>query len=83
MGPGLTAAEEHVLVNYGVAPEGMSVVYIDANDKPIPSGKVPPRFYERNMKELKEAQVLLQQQIEDHQLLLEMDTLLNPSEDKQ
>ncbi len=82
IGPGLTAAEEHALVNYGVAPEGMSVVYIDANDKPIPSGKVPPRFFERNMKELEAAQILLQQQIEEHEFLLEMDTLLTPSEDK-
>ena len=80
IGPSLTAAEEDALVNFGVAPEGMSVVYIDANDKPIPVGKVPPRFYERNMKELAKAQSLLQQQIEEHELLLELDSLLDSSE---
>ena len=79
IGPSLTAAEKDALVNFGVAPKGMSVVYIDANDKPIPVGKVPPRFFERNMKALETAQTLLQQQIEEHEFLLEMDTLLNPS----
>lgn len=80
VGPGLTASEEHALLNYGIAPEGKSVVYIDANDKPIPVGKVPPRFYERNMKELAMAQSLLQQQIEEHKLLLDMDVLLDSPE---
>ena len=78
IGPRLTAAEEDALVNFGVAPEGMSVVYIDANNKPLPGGKVP-RFFERNMKALETAQTLLQQQIEEHEFLLEMDTLLNPA----
>ena len=79
IGPSLTDAEKDALVDFGIAPEGMSVVYIDANDKPIPVGKVPPRFFERNMKALETAQTLLQQQIEEHEFLLEMDTLLNPS----
>ncbi len=83
IGPSLTSEEEDALVNFGVAPEGMSVVYIDANNKPIPIGKVPPRFFERNMKELETAQTLLQQQIEEHELLLELDTLLNTPEEKQ
>ena len=61
---------------------GKSVVYIDANNKPIPVGKVPPRFYERNMQELEVSQTLLQQQIKDHELLLKLDTLLNPPEEK-
>ncbi len=82
IGPDLTAAEKDALVNYGVAPEGMSVVYIDANDKPLPVGKVPPRFYERNMKELAKAQTLLQKQIEEHELLLELDVLLDPPESR-
>ena len=82
IGPSLTAAEEEALVNFGVAPEGMSVVYIDANDKPIPVGKVPPRFFERDMKELDKAQSLLLQQIEEHELLLELDTILDTPEAK-
>lgn len=80
IGPSLTAAEEHALLNYGIAPEGKSVVYIDANNTPMSVGKVPPRFYERNMKELAKAQSLLQQQIEEHELLLDMDALLDSHE---
>ena len=82
IGPRLTAAEEDALVNFGVAPEGMSVVYIDANDKPIPVGKVVPCFFERNMKELETAQSMLHQQIEEHEFLLEMDKLLDTPEAK-
>ena len=83
VGARLTSAEEEALVNFGVAPEGMSVVYIDADNKPLPLGEVPPRFYERNMEELEKAQVSLQQQIEDHEFLLEMDTFLNSPEETQ
>lgn len=83
IGPSLTSTEKTDLVNFGVAPEGMSVVYIDANNKPIPVGKVPPRFYERNMAELEKAQVNIQQQLKDHEFLLDLDTLLNTPEAKQ
>ena len=80
IGARLTAAEEDALVNYGASPKGMSVVYVDAKNHPLPPDKVPPRFYERRMKSLEEAQNLLQQQIKDHEALLELDVLPTPSE---
>ena len=78
----LTAEEEDALIMYGVAPEGITVIYTDERGNPLLSNVEPPRFYERHMKELKQAQVYLQQQIEDHELLLELDALLNPTEEK-
>ncbi len=41
-----------------------------------------PRLYEKHMAELEKAQTLLQQQIEEHKMLLDLDMLLNPPEAK-
>ena len=79
----LTRKEKSTLKMYGIAPKGINVIYVDENNEPLPSGAQPLHLYERKMKALKEAQNLLQQQIEDHELLLELDTLLNPSEEKE
>ncbi len=81
-GVNLTKTEEEDLRVYGVAPEGITVIYTDEKGNPLPADTPTPRFFERNMKELEKAQILLQQQIEEHEFLLEMDTLLTPSEDK-
>ena len=76
----LTQAQKNDLTNYGIAPKGITVVYVDEDNKPLPPG-TPPRFYERRMKHLEKAQTYLQQQIEDHEALLELDALLNPPEE--
>ena len=78
----LNEKEERDLAMYGIVPEGLTVIYTDEKGNPLPPDVLTPRLYERRMKSLEEAQARLQQQIKEHEFLLEMDTLLNPSEDK-
>ncbi len=77
-GTKLTDEEEDALATYGVVPEGIKVIYTDEGGKPLPSDTPSPRFYERDMASLEKSLNLLQQQIEDHELLLELDAMLNP-----
>ncbi len=81
-GAELNGKEAGELTMYGITPEGITVIYTDEGGKPLPTDTPIPRFYERRMAELEEAQAHLQQQIGDHELLLELDTLLNPPEEK-
>ncbi len=79
-GTELTDEEEDALITYGVSPDGITVIYTDESGKPLSSDTPSPRFYERDMKELAKAYSLLQQQIEEHEFLLELDALLPSSE---
>ena len=82
IGAKLTQAEKDDLTNYGIAPKGVTVIYIDENEKHLPPGTSPPTFHERRMKKLEQAQTFLQQQIEEHEALLDIDdALLNPPEE--
>ena len=80
VGVNLTREEKDALKMYGIPPEGIDVIYVDENNEPLPPGTPPPRFYEQQMKALEEAQVRLQQQIEYHEKMFELDSLLEPSE---
>lgn len=80
IGAKLTQAEKDDLTNYGIAPKGVTVIYVDENEKPLPPGTPPPTFHEKRMKALGEAQTILQQQIQEHEALLDIDALLNPPE---
>ena len=82
IGANLTQAEKNDLTKYGIAPKGVTVIYVDENEKPLPPDTSPPTFYEQRMKALEEAQTFLQQQIEEHEALLDIDALLNPPEEK-
>lgn len=73
----LTHDQKETLKMFGVAPKGVNVVYVDKHNKPLSAGTPPPRLYELRMKKLAQAQVLLQQQIEGHAFLLEVDELLS------
>ncbi len=79
-GTELTNDEENTLTMYGVVPEGLTVIYTDEGGKPLSSDTPPPTFHARRMKELEQAQTYLQQQITDHEVLLELDAILNPQE---
>lgn len=80
IGAKLTQAEKDNLTNYGIAPKGVTVIYIDKNEKPLPPGTPPPTFHEQRMKKLGKAQTFLQQQIQEHEALLDIDALFNPPE---
>ncbi len=77
-GVSLNEKEEKELATYGVVPEGIKVIYTDEGGKPLPSDTPSPRFYERDMASLEKSLNLLQQQIEEHELLLELDAQLDP-----
>ena len=80
----LTRLQKDDLKMYGIAPKGLNVVYLDKNNQPLPPGTPPPRLYERRMKELEEARAFIQQQIEYHETMFELGSLLDlPEEAKQ
>ena len=51
IGAKLTQSEKDYLTNYGIAPKGVTVIYVDENEKPLPSGTPLPTFHEQRMKE--------------------------------
>ena len=64
-GAKLTAAEEADLRMFGVAPEGVNVIYTDKNRIPLPSDQ-KPRFYERAIQGLDAAEKRIEKLIADH-----------------
>lgn len=68
IGPKLTSKQEDDLRMFGIAPEGMKVVYTDKSGVPLPAD-MKPRFYERAMAQLKAAEQQVLQQIADHDAL--------------
>ncbi len=64
-GAKLTAAEEAALTMFGVAPEGVNVIYTDKNGIPLPADQ-KPRFYERAMAGLDAAEKQIEKLIADH-----------------
>lgn len=67
-GANLTREEKDNLMMYGVAPEGIHVVYTDAKGNPLPPDTPTPRFYERHIKQLEEAQAHVEKVIADHEM---------------
>lgn len=68
IGPNLTQKQETDLKMFGIAPKGMKVVYMDKSGIPLPSD-MKPRFYERMMVQLEQAEQMVYQQIADHDSL--------------
>ena len=73
-GAKLTAAEEAALTMFGVAPEGMTVIYTDKNGIPLPSDQIP-RFYERAMQGLDAAEKQIEKLIADHDALFQQESV--------
>ena len=73
-GAKLTAAEEAALTMFGVAPEGMTVIYTDKNVIPLPSDQIP-RFYERAMQGLDAAEKQIEKLIADHDALFQQESV--------
>lgn len=73
-GAKLTAAEEAALTMFGVAPEGMTVIYTDKNGIPLPSDQIP-RFYERAMRGLDAAEKQIEKLIADHDALFQQESV--------
>ena len=69
-GAKLTAAEEAALTMFGVAPEGMQVIYTDKNGIPLPADQ-KPRYYERAMAGLDAAETHVAKLIADHDALFQ------------
>ena len=69
-GAKLTAAEEAALTMFGVAPEGMQVIYTDKNGIPLPADQ-KPRYYERAMAGLDAAETHIAKLIADHEALFQ------------
>jgi len=76
----LTGQQKKDLRMYGIAPKGIHVVYTDAEGRPLPGGMPPPRFYERKMEMLAEAEAQLEKLIADHEALFR--TLPDPMRDE-
>ncbi|RKU14279.1 hypothetical protein C6501_08400 [Candidatus Poribacteria bacterium] len=76
-GTTLTQQQKDDLTMYGVAPEGITVVYTDKEGRPLPSD-AKPRFYEREMAALEAAEAHVEQLIADHEALFK--TLPKPAE---
>ena len=68
IGPKLTSKQQDDLKMFGIAPEGMKVVYTDKSGVPLPAD-MKPRFYERAMAQLEAAEQQVLQQISDHDAL--------------
>lgn len=68
IGPKLTQKQEEDLRMFGIAPEGLKVVYTDKSGVPLPAD-MKPRFYERVMAQLEAAEQQVLQQIADHDAL--------------
>ena len=66
----LTQQQKDDLTMYGVAPEGITVVYTDKDDRPLPADK-KPRFYEQEMAAIEAAieaiEAHTQQMIAEHE----------------
>ncbi len=69
-GAKLSAAEEAALTMFGVAPEGMQVIYTDKNGIPLPADQ-KPRYYKRAMKGLDAAEASVAKLIADHDALFQ------------
>ncbi len=54
---------------YRIAPKSIHVVYTDKNGNPLPAEAPIPRFYERRMKKLEEAERLVEKMMADHDAL--------------
>ena len=66
----LSEEQQNDLTMYGVAPEGVRVIYTDEKGVPLPAGVVP-RFYERKMAELEAAEAHVEQLLADHDVLFQ------------
>ncbi len=69
-GAKLSAAEEAALTMFGIAPEGMQVIYTDKNGIPLPADQ-KPRYYERAMAGLDAAETHVAKLIADHDALFQ------------
>ena len=67
-GRALTQQQKDDLTMYGVAPEGITVVYTDKDGRPLPADK-KPRFYERHMAALEAIEAHMQEMITEHETL--------------
>ena len=65
----LSEEQRNDLTMYGVAPEGITVVYTDEKGVPLPADAAP-RFYERKMAALEAAEAHVEQLIAEHEALL-------------
>ncbi|MCG9127632.1 hypothetical protein JT359_08545 [Candidatus Poribacteria bacterium] len=61
----LTRKEKYDLMVFGLIPDGKNIVYYKSDGELLPPG-VKPRYYERYMKELNQAQMNLDQIISKH-----------------
>ncbi len=66
----LTRKQKNKLTMYGIAPKGITVVYTDEKGNPLPTSNSLPRFYERRMKALEEAQANVKKMIADHETFI-------------
>lgn len=64
----LTQQQKDDLTMYGVAPEGITVVYTDKSGVPLPAD-AKPRFYEREMAALEAIEAYMQEVIAEHETL--------------
>lgn len=64
----LSEQQKDDLTMYGIAPQGVTVVYTDEKGVPLPSD-AKPRFYERKMASLDVAEEHIEQMISDHEAL--------------
>lgn len=64
-GARLNRTQKHDLMYYGVVPEGLHVVYLDEIGNALPA-RIKPRFYEWYLKDLEQANALVQKIISEH-----------------
>lgn len=76
-GAKLSEQQKNDLTMFGVAPEGITVVYTDEKGVALPADAVP-RFYERQMAALEVAESHIEELIADHEALFK--TLPKPAE---
>lgn len=66
----LSEEQKNDLTMYGVAPEGVRVIYTDEKGVPLPADAAP-RFYERKMAQLEAAEAHVEQLLADHEALFQ------------
>lgn len=64
-GAKLNRKDKYDLMVYGSVPDSIHVIYHDSTGEPLPS-KVKPRYFERYLRELEQAQVNVDKMIVDH-----------------